>query len=55
MAAGRQTWYWRSQEFHILIHRQQMGTVCHTGCSLSIGDLKACPIVTYFLQQDHTA
>jgi hypothetical protein len=29
-------------------------TVSHTGCSLSIYDLKAHPRVTYFLQQGHT-
>ena len=44
MATCRQAWCWRqSQEFYILIHRQQGETVCHTEHSLSIEDLKACP------------
>ena len=43
MAVSRQTWCWRSWEFYILIHRQQKETDCHTGCNLSIGDLKAHP------------
>jgi hypothetical protein len=39
-----QTWCWRwSWEFYILIHRQQRETVCHTGHSLSIGNLIAYP------------
>ena len=41
MALCRQTRCWRSLEFYILIHRQQKKTVCHTECSLCIGDLKA--------------
>jgi hypothetical protein len=44
MVVPRQTWCWRrSWEFYILICRQQKETVYHTGHSLSIGDLKACP------------
>jgi hypothetical protein len=29
-------------------------TVCHTGHSLRIGDLKAHPTVTHFFQQSHS-
>jgi hypothetical protein len=28
--------------------------LCHTGCSLSTGDLKDLPTMTHFLQEDHT-
>ena len=41
MAACRQTRCWKSPEFYILMQRQQMETVCHIGCSLSIFEL--CP------------
>ena len=53
MAARRQTRCWRTGEFYILTHSQHKGLVCHTGWSLSIGNLKA--IVTYFLQLGHTS
>ena len=43
MAACRQTWCWRSQEFYILILRQQKEIVFHTGWSLNIGDFKVSP------------
>jgi hypothetical protein len=52
-AVCRHTWYWRSQEFYMLICRQQKETACHTEHSLSIYNLKAHPTVTHFLQQGH--
>ena len=52
MVVFRQTWCWRSWEFYILIHRQQKGTVCHTGCSLRLGDLQVQP-QSDFIQEDH--
>ena len=49
MAACRQTWCWRSQEFYTLIHRQQE-TVCHIWCSLIVYETsEPAPTVTYFL------
>jgi hypothetical protein len=41
-------------EFYILIHRQQKATVCHTGWSLSIGDLKARPHSDTLFSTGHT-
>jgi hypothetical protein len=44
MAACRQIWFWRSQEFYILIQRQQKEmTVFHTRQSLSQETSKPCP------------
>jgi hypothetical protein len=55
MAAWRQTWccWRRGWEFYIFICKMQ-DIVCHTGCSLSIGDPKTCPIAAHFFQQGHT-
>ena len=41
MAASRQIWCWRrSWEFYILMCRQQKELMCHSGCSLSMYNLK---------------
>jgi hypothetical protein len=52
MVAYRQTWFLKSQEFYILIHRQQDYL---TGLILSIYEIsKPDSTVTHFLQQGHT-
>jgi hypothetical protein len=43
------------QDFYILIQKQQKETLFYTVWSLSMGDPKACPTVTHFLQQGHTS
>lgn len=43
MATSRQTWCCRTQEYYILIWRQQKKTVSHTRWTLSLRDLKAHP------------
>ena len=49
MVVCKQTRCWRrGGGFYILIHRQQEVS-CDTGHSLSIGDLRPIPTVTYFL------